>query len=139
LEEPAPNTFGAGAGAVVSTADDMAHWLIVHANGGGAADGTRLLSAHSLRELQTASAPSGANVGVLALGFAFPKIAGHLVGGRDVSWLAARTVGPLSSPSCWQPMITSAVSLVATVWQLTGSIERRKPYRQTRNGRVPSP
>jgi CubicO group peptidase (beta-lactamase class C family) len=60
---PAPNTFGAGSGDVVSTAADMADWLIVHANGGRAADGVRLVSEHSLRELHTASAPSGYALG----------------------------------------------------------------------------
>ena len=221
---PAPATFGAGAGDVVSTAADMAHWLIVHGNGGRAADGTRLVSEHSLKEMHTASAPNGyalgwdtdgpagaptrlvhsgslltfsayqavlpdsgygvallfnsgsalmleqtaifnglldiiegtdstpaapgptpgpsmsssgcltlavlvlgargvlrsrrwatrhassrihtmlrliPHLGVLALVAAFPKIAGHLVGGRDVSWLRPRTGGPPSSSSFW--------------------------------------
>jgi CubicO group peptidase (beta-lactamase class C family) len=260
---PAPNTFGAGSGDVVSTAADMADWLIVHANGGRAADGVRLVSEHSLRELHTASAPSGyalgwdtdgpadaptrlvhsgnlltysayqavlpnssyglallfnsgsallleqtaifhgllnivegtdstpggprfyistfdvllgcltlavlvvatrgvltsrrlasrhttpsrvrtilrliANVGVLALGVAFPKIAGHLVGGRDVSWLAAVYGWPALVAFVLAAMIASAVRLIATVRQLTGSAEGRKPYRRARHGRVPSP
>jgi hypothetical protein len=33
--------------------------------------------------------------------------------------------------------IASAVSLIATVWQLTGSVERRKPQRRARYVRVP--
>jgi hypothetical protein len=41
----------------------MADWLIVHANGGRAADGTRVVSEHSLTELHTASAPSGYALG----------------------------------------------------------------------------
>ena len=60
---PAPATFDAGAGDVVSTAADMAHWLIVHTNGGRAADGTRLVSERSLKEMHTASAPNGYALG----------------------------------------------------------------------------
>jgi hypothetical protein len=41
----------------------MARWLIVHANGGRAADGTRVVSEHSLIELHTTSAPSGYALG----------------------------------------------------------------------------
>ena len=43
---PAPGlgSFSVGDGGVVSSAADMARWLIVHANGGRAADGTRLVS-----------------------------------------------------------------------------------------------
>ena len=40
IATPAPGTFVGGAGDVVSTAADMAHWLILHTNGGRAADGT---------------------------------------------------------------------------------------------------
>ena len=60
---PAPATFDAGAGDVVSTAADMAHWLIVQANGGRAADGTRLVSERSLKEMHAASGPSGYALG----------------------------------------------------------------------------
>ncbi len=56
---PAPGlgTFSAGDGGVVSSAADMARWLIVHANGGQAADGTRIVSGQGLRVLHTPSAP----------------------------------------------------------------------------------
>jgi CubicO group peptidase (beta-lactamase class C family) len=245
---PAPHAFGAGSGDVVSSAADMARWLIVHANGGRAADGTRVVSEHSLRELHTASAPSGfalgwdtdgpagaptrlvhsgslltysayqavlpksgygvallfnsgsalmleqtaifygllhivegtdstpsgprfhtstldvllgcltlavlilgasrfltsrrrdsrhaapspvrtmlrliPNLGVLALGVAFRKIVGYLLGGRDVSWLAAAYGWPALVAFVLAAMVASAVSLIATVWQLTGPAER---------------
>ena len=59
----APATFEAGAGDVVSTAADLAHWLIVHANGGRTEDGTRLVSERSMTELHTPSAPNGYALG----------------------------------------------------------------------------
>lgn len=56
---PAPGTgsFLVGEGDVVSTAADMARWLIVHANDGRTADGTRLVSGQGLRVMHTPSAP----------------------------------------------------------------------------------
>ena len=56
---PAPGlgSFSVGDGGVVSSAADMARWLIVHANSGQAADGTRIVSRRGLRVLHTPSAP----------------------------------------------------------------------------------
>jgi CubicO group peptidase (beta-lactamase class C family) len=54
---PGMGTFTIGGGGVVSTAADMARWLIVHANGGRSAGGTRLVSAEGMRLLHTPSAP----------------------------------------------------------------------------------
>jgi CubicO group peptidase (beta-lactamase class C family) len=54
---PWRGTFEAGDGGIVSSAADMARWLIVHADGGQAADGTRLVSADGMRLLHTPSAP----------------------------------------------------------------------------------
>jgi CubicO group peptidase (beta-lactamase class C family) len=53
---PGLGTFIVGEGDVVSTTADMARWLIVHANGGRTADGTRLISAEGTRLLHTPSA-----------------------------------------------------------------------------------
>jgi CubicO group peptidase (beta-lactamase class C family) len=39
IPAPAPATFDAGAGGVISTAADMAHWLVVQTNGGCTAEG----------------------------------------------------------------------------------------------------
>jgi hypothetical protein len=64
------------------------------------------------------------NLGVLALGVAFPKIVGYLLGGRDVSWLAAAYGWPALVAFVLAAMVASAVSLIATVWQLTGPAER---------------
>jgi hypothetical protein len=50
-------TFSVGEGGVVSSAADMARWLIVNANDGRAADGTRIVSGQGLRVLHTPSAP----------------------------------------------------------------------------------
>ncbi len=259
---PAPHAFGAGCGDVVSSAADLARWLIVHANGGRSADGTRLVSEHSLTELHTASAPSGyalgwdtdgpasaptrlvhsgnlltysayqavlpssgygvallfnsgsalmleqtaifygllhlvegtdstpdgprfhtstldvslgcltlavlvlgasrsltyrravsrhstsgvrtvqrliPDLGVLALGIAFPTIAGYLIGGRDVSWLAAAYGWPALVAFVLAAMVASAVSMVARVSQLTGSAGRHETSRWARDIRVPSP
>jgi CubicO group peptidase (beta-lactamase class C family) len=63
IATPARGTFVGGAGDVVSTAADMAHWLILHTNGGRAANGTRLVSERSLKEIHTASGPSGYALG----------------------------------------------------------------------------
>jgi CubicO group peptidase (beta-lactamase class C family) len=51
-----PGTFTSGGGGVVSTAADMAKWLIVQTNHGRAADGTRILSDQRLTEQHTAGA-----------------------------------------------------------------------------------
>jgi CubicO group peptidase (beta-lactamase class C family) len=63
IAAPALGTFSTGAGDVVSTAGDMAQWLIVHTNGGQAANGARLVSERSLHKMHTASAPSGYALG----------------------------------------------------------------------------
>jgi CubicO group peptidase (beta-lactamase class C family) len=52
----APATYDVGAGGVVSTAADMARWLVVQTNNGRAPDGTRLLTGKGLTEMHTASA-----------------------------------------------------------------------------------
>ena len=58
-----PTTFEAGAGGVVSTATDMAGWLIVHAGGGQAADGARLVSERATTEMHTGRPPVGYALG----------------------------------------------------------------------------
>ena len=60
---PAPATFDAGAGGVISTAADMAHWLVVQTNGGRTADGTSLVSERSMTEMQTPRTPGGYALG----------------------------------------------------------------------------
>jgi CubicO group peptidase (beta-lactamase class C family) len=54
---PGFGTYITGEGGIVSSAADMARWLIVHANSGRTADGTRLVSAHAMRLLHSPSAP----------------------------------------------------------------------------------
>lgn len=54
-----PGDFVAGAGGVVTSAADMARWLIINANGGLAPDGARIISKEGMRQLHTASAPNG--------------------------------------------------------------------------------
>ena len=51
-----PSTFDGGAGGVVSSAADMARWLVVQTNHGRAVDGTRVISDRSLTEQHTAGA-----------------------------------------------------------------------------------
>ena len=46
----APRTFDGGDGGVVSTAADMADWLVVQTNHGRAVDGTQVISDRSLTE-----------------------------------------------------------------------------------------
>jgi len=54
---PGLGSFSTGDGGVVSSAADMARWLIVHANGGRAPGGTRIVSGRAMRLLHTPSAP----------------------------------------------------------------------------------
>jgi CubicO group peptidase (beta-lactamase class C family) len=54
-----PETFSTGSGDVVSTADDMARWLLLHAGGGRVPGGARLLSEESVEQAHTPSAPGG--------------------------------------------------------------------------------
>jgi CubicO group peptidase (beta-lactamase class C family) len=53
---PAFGSYTVGDGGVVSTAADMARWLIVDANDGCAPDGTRLVSGRAMAQLHTPSA-----------------------------------------------------------------------------------
>ena len=57
IPAPGMGSFLVGEGDVVGSAADMARWLIVHANDGRAADGTRVVSGQGLRVLHTPSAP----------------------------------------------------------------------------------
>ena len=58
-----PDKFGAGAGDVVSTASDMAKWLIVNTNRGRSAGGNRLVSESALDQMHTASTSVGYGYG----------------------------------------------------------------------------
>jgi CubicO group peptidase (beta-lactamase class C family) len=53
---PEPPAFGAGSGAVLSTAHDLAAWLISQGNQGRAADGTAVVSAAAVAEMHRPSA-----------------------------------------------------------------------------------
>ncbi|MBB5957463.1 CubicO group peptidase (beta-lactamase class C family) [Saccharothrix tamanrassetensis] len=52
-----PHRLVAGSDGVVSTAEDMARWLVVQSNGGRTADGTRLVSPESVKAMHTSSDP----------------------------------------------------------------------------------
>jgi CubicO group peptidase (beta-lactamase class C family) len=65
---PGPGDFEDGAGGVVSTAADMAQWLILQASRGVAANGTRLLSERSVTEMHTGRGPSHYALGWVARG-----------------------------------------------------------------------
>ncbi|HEX8631231.1 MAG TPA: serine hydrolase domain-containing protein, partial [Catenuloplanes sp.] len=52
-----PHRFLNGSDGLITTADDMARWLILHNNGGRAADGTRLVSAGVLAALHRPTNP----------------------------------------------------------------------------------
>ncbi|WP_017593030.1 serine hydrolase domain-containing protein [Nocardiopsis potens] len=56
---PEPRAFGNGSGGVISTADDMAAWLIAQNNGGKGAGGARIASAESIERMHTPSPNSG--------------------------------------------------------------------------------
>ena len=63
---PGPGSYTVGDGGIVSSAADMARWLIVNTTGGQTADGTRLVSREGMRLLHTPSARQG---GGYALGW----------------------------------------------------------------------
>lgn len=50
-----PKRFVAGSDGVITTARDMAQWLVLQNNAGRAADGTRLISAESVTAMHTSS------------------------------------------------------------------------------------
>ncbi|WP_161634177.1 serine hydrolase domain-containing protein [Nocardiopsis potens] len=56
---PEPDGFFDGAAGVVTTADDMAAWLIAQNAGGALPGGERILSAEGIAETHRASAPDG--------------------------------------------------------------------------------
>ncbi len=58
-----PDKFGAGAGDVVSTASDMANWLIVNTNRGRSFEGNRLVSENALEQMHSSSTPVGYGYG----------------------------------------------------------------------------
>jgi CubicO group peptidase (beta-lactamase class C family) len=52
-----PDRFVAGSDGVITTAGDMAHWLIAQTNGGETASGTRLVSPESVTAMHTSPDP----------------------------------------------------------------------------------
>lgn len=54
---PDPGYFVAGSGGVVSTASDMARWLVAQNNGGVGPDGARVVSEQSIDEMHTPRGP----------------------------------------------------------------------------------
>jgi hypothetical protein len=102
----------------------MADWLIVHANGGRAADGARVVSEHSLRELHTASAPSGYALGWDTDGPAdAPTRLVH--SGNLATYSAYQVVLPSSSFSMPGPLRR------ATSFRAHAGISTRKPPRRS--------
>ncbi|MER7005941.1 serine hydrolase domain-containing protein [Dactylosporangium sp. NPDC000555] len=59
VSRPEVAEFDAGSGGIVSTAEDMAAWLISQNNGGQGPGGGRVLSAAGVAELHRPSAPGG--------------------------------------------------------------------------------
>lgn len=60
---PGPGYFVEGSGGVITTASDMARWLVMQNNGGVAANGKRVVSAKSIEEMHTPSEPGGYALG----------------------------------------------------------------------------
>ncbi|WP_117213689.1 serine hydrolase domain-containing protein [Allorhizocola rhizosphaerae] len=52
-----PDRFLSGSDDLITTAEDMAHWLIMHSGDGQAANGTRLVSQESLRLMHASTDP----------------------------------------------------------------------------------
>lgn len=57
-----PDEVAGGAGGIVSSANDLARWLVLHSTGGKSAEGKTILSPESIAAMHTASAP-GSNYG----------------------------------------------------------------------------
>lgn len=55
--------FVDGSGGVVTTAEDMARWLILQSNGGRAANGTRIVSRESVELMHRPQSPGGSDYG----------------------------------------------------------------------------
>lgn len=53
VARPEPAAFGLGSGGIVTNAEDMAKWLIIHNNQGRTAEGRQLLSAASVKRMRT--------------------------------------------------------------------------------------
>jgi CubicO group peptidase (beta-lactamase class C family) len=80
---PEPRAFGNGSGGVLSSAHDMARWLIAQNNGGRGPDGTSIVSAASVNAMHTPSATSGSyalgwSVGTTATGAPLVEHTGDL-------------------------------------------------------------
>ncbi|MDT0300861.1 serine hydrolase domain-containing protein [Streptomonospora wellingtoniae] len=56
---PEPDHFSAGSGGMVSTAEDMARWLVLQQSGGRSATGERVVSAASVAEMHAPSSHDG--------------------------------------------------------------------------------
>lgn len=54
---PEPGGVAAGPSGVVTTAEDMARWLVMQGNGGAGADGTRVVSPESIAEMHRPQGP----------------------------------------------------------------------------------
>ncbi|GAB2953155.1 serine hydrolase domain-containing protein [Micromonospora polyrhachis] len=52
-----PNRFVNGSDGLITTAEDMARWLIVHSNGGKSASGEQLITPESIKMMHTSSDP----------------------------------------------------------------------------------
>jgi CubicO group peptidase (beta-lactamase class C family) len=77
-----PGGMGSGGGGAVSSADDLAHWLVFQSTGGVNAAGERVLSAASVAAMHTPSFPGsdygfGWNQAVLADGTSFVHHSGR--------------------------------------------------------------
>lgn len=77
LALPELRSLTAGAGGVISTADDLSRWLSMQQRGGVTEDGTRLLSAALIREAQTSVADSSYGFGWQRTRTSVPERVGH--------------------------------------------------------------
>ncbi|WP_432476111.1 serine hydrolase domain-containing protein [Nocardioides sp. GXQ0305] len=59
-----PDYFTAGAGGVVSSAEDMARWLVLHTNGGRTASGRQVVSTAAMETMHRAQEPDGGTYGL---------------------------------------------------------------------------
>ncbi len=63
ISTAAPGYFVAGSGGVVTTASDMAKWLVMQNSGGESTNGEQLLSAAGIETMHTPSEPGGYALG----------------------------------------------------------------------------
>jgi len=132
---PFYENHNAGAGGVKSTVLDLAHFLILHMNG-GVYNGTRILNSTSINEIHRSQYPfpSENNLSMGLGWYSFNGSDGNMYGGHDGAILGGRSVmrmrykdniGVIFFYNQFQPVVNrETCSPVRIVAYMTGQIEK---------------